>query len=71
MAALDFSPAQAAASMAEGHLTSVAIQSLLMQIDADAVSATYHDGVIYSWQLTPDGYPSLACPPASLGTLDA
>jgi hypothetical protein len=37
MAAFDFSPAQAAAGMAEGQQTSVLIQSLLMQIDADAV----------------------------------
>jgi hypothetical protein len=37
MAAFDFSPAQAAASMAEGQPASVPIQSLLMQIDADAV----------------------------------
>jgi hypothetical protein len=37
MAAFDFSPAQAAASMAEGQQASVPIQSLLMQIDADAV----------------------------------
>jgi hypothetical protein len=37
MAAFDFSPAQAAASMAEGRQASVSIQSLLMQIDADAV----------------------------------
>ena len=33
----DFSPAHAAASMAEGQQASVPIQSLLMQIDADAV----------------------------------
>jgi hypothetical protein len=37
MAAFDFSPAQAAASMAEGQQASVPIQSLLMQIDADAI----------------------------------
>jgi hypothetical protein len=37
VAAFDFSPAQAAASMAEGQQASVPIQSLLMQIDADAV----------------------------------
>jgi hypothetical protein len=37
MAAFDFSPAQAAAKMAEGQQASVPIQSLLMQIDADAV----------------------------------
>ena len=37
MAAFDFSPAQAAASMAEEQQASVPIQSLLMQIDADAV----------------------------------
>jgi hypothetical protein len=37
MAAFDFSPAQAAAGMAEGQQASVLIQSLLMQIDADAV----------------------------------
>ena len=37
MAAFDFSAAQAAASMAEGQQASVPIQSLLMQIDADAV----------------------------------
>jgi hypothetical protein len=37
MAAFDFSPAQAAASMAEGQQASVPIQSVLMQIDADAV----------------------------------
>jgi hypothetical protein len=37
MAAFDFSPAQAAASIAEGQQASVLIQSLLMQIDADAV----------------------------------
>jgi hypothetical protein len=37
MSAFDFSPAQAAASMAEGQQASVPIQSLLMQIDADAV----------------------------------
>jgi hypothetical protein len=37
MAAFDFSPAQAAASMAEGQQASVPIQSLLMQIDADGV----------------------------------
>jgi hypothetical protein len=37
MAAFDFSPAQAAASMAEGQQASVPIQSLLMQIDADRV----------------------------------
>ena len=37
MAAFDFSAAQAAASMAEGQQASVPIQSLLMQINADAV----------------------------------
>ncbi len=37
MAAFDFSPAQAAASTAKGQQASVPIQSLLMQIDADAV----------------------------------
>ncbi len=37
MAAFDFSPTQAAASIAEGQQASVPIQSLLMQIDADAV----------------------------------
>jgi hypothetical protein len=37
MAAFDFSPAQAVACMAEGQQASVPIQSLLMQIDADAV----------------------------------
>ena len=37
MAAFNFSPAQAAASMAEGQQASVPIQSLLMQIDADRV----------------------------------
>src|SRR6185295_1813383 len=37
MAAFDFSRAQAATSMAEGQQASVPIQSLLMQIDADAV----------------------------------
>ena len=37
MAAFDFSPARAAASMAEAQQASVFIQSLLMQIDADAV----------------------------------
>jgi hypothetical protein len=37
MAAFDFSPSQAAACMAEGQQASVPIQSLLMQIDADAV----------------------------------
>jgi hypothetical protein len=38
MAAFDFSAAQATASMAEGQHASVPIQSLLMQINADAVS---------------------------------
>ena len=33
----DFSPAQAAASMAEGQQASAPIQSLLMQINTDAV----------------------------------
>ena len=37
MVAFDFSPAQAAASVVEGQQASVLIQSLLMQIDADAV----------------------------------
>ncbi len=37
MAAFDFSPARAAASMAEGQPASEPIQSLLKQIDADAV----------------------------------
>jgi hypothetical protein len=37
MAALDFSSAQAAASMAEGQQGSARTQSLLMQINADAV----------------------------------
>jgi hypothetical protein len=37
MVAFDFSPAQAAASTAEGQQASVPIQSLAMQIDADAV----------------------------------
>ena len=37
MAAFDFSAAQAAASTAEGQQASVPIQSLLMQINADAV----------------------------------
>jgi hypothetical protein len=37
MAAFDFSAAEAAASMAEGQQASVPIQSLLMQINADAV----------------------------------
>lgn len=37
MAALNFSPAQAPASMAEGHQGFVRIQSPLMQITADAV----------------------------------
>jgi hypothetical protein len=37
MAGFDFSLARAAASMAEGQQASVPIQSLLMQIDADAV----------------------------------
>jgi len=37
MAALDFLGAQAAARMAEGQEASVAIQSLLMQINANAV----------------------------------
>jgi hypothetical protein len=37
MAAFDFLAAQAAASMAEGQHASVPIQSLLMQINADAV----------------------------------
>src|ERR1700720_1820014 len=37
MTAFYFSPAQAAASMAEGQQASVPIRSLLMQIDADAV----------------------------------
>src|ERR1700730_14825184 len=37
MTAFDFSPAQAAASMAEGQQASVPIRSLLMQIDTDAV----------------------------------
>jgi hypothetical protein len=38
MAAFDFSAAQATASMAEGQHASVPIRSLLMQINADAVS---------------------------------
>jgi hypothetical protein len=37
MAAFDFSAAQATASMAEGQHASVPTQSLLMQINADAV----------------------------------
>jgi hypothetical protein len=37
MAAFDFSAAQAVASMAKGQQASVPIQSLLMQINADAV----------------------------------
>ena len=37
MAAFDFSAAQAVTSMAEGQQASVSIQSLLMQIYADAV----------------------------------
>src|SRR5207245_1069787 len=37
MAAFDFSAAQATASMAEGQHASVPIQSLLVQINADAV----------------------------------
>ena len=37
MAAFDFSPAQVAASMAEGQEASVSVQSLLMQIDADVI----------------------------------
>jgi len=37
MAAFDFSAAQAVASMAEEQQASVPIQSLLMQINADAV----------------------------------
>src|ERR1700730_1277550 len=78
MAPLDFSPAQAAASMAEGQPASVPIQSLLMQIDADAVclvTTQFQQLITMALpplrQLTPDAYPSLACPPSSLGTLDA
>jgi hypothetical protein len=37
MAAFEFSAAQAVTSMAEGQQASVSIQSLLMQIYADAV----------------------------------
>jgi hypothetical protein len=37
MAAFDFSPAQAAASVAEAQQASVPIQSLLMQIDRKRV----------------------------------
>jgi hypothetical protein len=37
MAAFDFSPTQVAAKMTEAQQASVPIQSLLMQIDADAV----------------------------------
>jgi hypothetical protein len=37
MAAFDFSAAQAVASTAKGQHASVPIQSLLMQINADAV----------------------------------
>jgi hypothetical protein len=37
MAAFDFSAAHAAKSMAEGQQESVPIQSLLMQINVDAV----------------------------------
>jgi len=57
MAAFDFSPAQAAASMAEGQQASVPIQSLLMQIDADAVCLvrTQFQQIIRNWPFNHPG----------------
>jgi hypothetical protein len=57
MAAFYFSPAQAAANMAEGQQASVPIQSLLMQIDADAVCLvrTQFQQIIRNWPFNQPG----------------
>jgi len=59
MAAFDFSAAQATASMAEGQHASVPIQSLLMQINADAVVRTQFQRLICSSHVVQHGYTPL------------